>query len=58
MKLPKVNKLISYLKEKYEIYHFHGFSLSPERKELLIGLILKDDEVKISQYDLEKERFI
>jgi len=54
--LPKVNDLISELEKRIEIDHYHGFWLSPERKEIVVGLILKEDKVEHFVYHLVERR--
>jgi len=55
--LPKVNDLISELEKRYEIDHYHGFWLSPERKEITVGLILKGEKVEHFVYHLAERRW-
>ena len=52
LSLPRVNDLISDLEKKYIIDHYHGFWLSSERKEIIVGLVLEGDRLKYFTYDL------
>ena len=57
LKLPKVNSLISELEMKYRIDHYHGFWLSPERKDLLLSLVLEGDKMLHFIYDLKEQKW-
>jgi len=55
--LPKVNDLISELERRTEIDHYHGFWLSPEKKEIAVSLILKGEKVEHFAYHLAERRW-
>jgi hypothetical protein len=52
--LPRFNNLISNLQDEYEIDHFSGYFLEPERKELLISFILKSGKLRMLRFGLAK----
>ena len=58
LNVPKINELISQLQKKYKIDHYHSFYISPERKELVLHLILKENKSGLFRYNLKNGELI
>lgn len=54
LRLPKINSIISKLETEYRLNHFSGYFLYPEKKKIQISFRLKNGELKILYFDLEK----